>query len=171
MAKRRLVYLPLAEIAPADVNPKDHDDGALDESLDEFGYIDPILLDERTGQIVGGHGRRDRLIEREAAGGELPDGIVLSKGVWTAPVVVGWRSRDDAHAIAAGIALNRVGERGGWKRDILVETLAELREQDQLPGTGFDDIDLDRTEAEAAAARYGALCLRRLPGQLHEGDV
>ena len=52
-------YLPLSSLKPARRNPKRHDLGTLDQSLDRFGFVAPIILDERTKRIVAGHGRME----------------------------------------------------------------------------------------------------------------
>lgn len=163
MAKRKLVYMPLAEIAPADRNPKGHDDDVIAGSIDEFGFLEPMVLDERTGKLIAGHGRRDFLLKAEANGDELPDGIVVAKGVWTAPVVRGFESRDDDHAHAAGVAVNHATIKGGWIMPELVSMLDDLRQTDNLIGTGFDDIDLDRMIEEMVAEQDAQPTARSTP--------
>lgn len=116
------------EQLPVDpLNAKGHASSVISRSISELGFIEPIVVDERTGQIVSGHGRREELIELEQQGAALPDGIVVDDdGRWLAPVVLGWRSRDDDHAKATGIVLNRAGELGGWRADQLTLRLQEL---------------------------------------------
>jgi hypothetical protein len=160
---RWLDQMPLAEIGEAERNPKAHAADSIARSIARFGYVEPMVLDERTGRLVAGHGRLADLRRREAAGEDPPEGVVLDGARWLAPVMRGWSSRSDAEAEAAGIALNRIGEVGGWESDLLTELLGELRDLDPelLEATGFlgDDLEellavhgqapsLDKLEAE-----------------------
>ncbi len=58
----------VSEINPApynprvDLKPNDPDYKKLENSIDTFGYIDPIIWNERTGNLVGGHQRLKILI-------------------------------------------------------------------------------------------------------------
>lgn len=62
--------MKLSELTPAEYNPRvelkpgDQEWEALDESIDSFGYVEPIVWNERTGNIVGGHQRRNVLLAR-----------------------------------------------------------------------------------------------------------
>lgn len=50
----------VAELRPADYNPRRISDHALEglkNSLKRFGVVEPIIVNERTGNIVGGHQR------------------------------------------------------------------------------------------------------------------
>jgi hypothetical protein len=139
-------YLPVADLVPAPTNAKAHDQAALATSVDTFGFVEPVVLDERTGRLVAGHGRADHLAALQAAGKPAPEGVLVDKaGTWLVLVTRGWRSRDDDHAKAAGIALNRVGELGGWHQQGLAADLQALRDVDlQLLGAaGFTADYLD----------------------------
>lgn len=128
MAKRRIEYLPLDEIQPHPSNPRTHESLAdVADSVDELGYIEPIVRDERTGKLVAGHGRLQVLEAQRDTGQDPPDGIVVGKdGRWQVPVVVGWSSADDAAATRARITLNRTAEVGGWDDGMLLAQLDEL---------------------------------------------
>ena len=114
---RRLEYQRLDDVRPAPRNPKAHDEAFLDGTIAEYGFTEPVLLDERTGRLVVGHGRLDALKRRKAAGDDPPEGIVVRGDDWLLPVVRGWSSRDDTHAAGYLIVANRSPERGGWIRD------------------------------------------------------
>lgn len=144
MTQRKIEYLPLAELEPDPTNPKAHALGTLGDSIGRFGYVEPIVRDERTGKIISGHGRTAALLAAHARGDEAPDGVIILKtGGWAVPVVTGWASRSDTDAAAALIALNRTGEVGGWDNGSLLSLLDELAEQDGLLGVGFDTADID----------------------------
>lgn len=138
---RRTVYMPLEEILPANRNPKLHAD--LDPSFDEFEFMDQPILDERTGQLVGGHGRLEGLAARKEKGKAAPEGIRVKGEQWFVPVQRGWSSRDDDHAERAGVALNRYTELGGWNDRLLAEILSggesEEEQSARLASVGFSD--------------------------------
>lgn len=154
-------YQPIDQLVPADRNSKDHDQVALGASVASFGFVEPVVVDERTGKLLAGHGRTDYLRTLHTTGLPVdwpegapwpPDGVVVTEdGAWHVQVVRGVASRDDEHAEAMGIALNRVGERGGWKYDILVDSLGSLRDSGLLDATGFDADYLDDLIAQTQA--------------------
>jgi hypothetical protein len=139
---RRLEYVPLSELQPALTNPKRHAVAEIAGAIDKFGFVDTPIVDERTGLLVAGHGRRADLIERKRKGQRPPDGVVVREGdgEWLVPTQRGWASRSDAEAEAAGLALNRIGERGGWDDPELLASLDRLSEVDPalFAVTGFD---------------------------------
>lgn len=158
MSTRHLEQMPLGEIAPALRNPKGHDNAGIRSSVSRFGFLEPLVLDERTGKLVAGHGRLEDLLGREAAGETPPDGVgALEDGTWLAPVVRGWSSASDDEAHAAGIALNRFVELGGWNTSELIDLLGDLANTEGgLDGVGYTMSDLedliagiDRAEAVA----------------------
>lgn len=120
---RELRYLPIDEVPPADENPKDHDIPGVVRSLTEFGFIDPPAIDGRTGKLIAGHGRIEALQWMRDEGLPAPEGIDALGDAWKVPVVLGWESATDEEAIAAGIALNRYVERGGWLPAVLARQL------------------------------------------------
>lgn len=156
MTKHRIEYVDIDDLVPADRNAKDHASALLSAGMDRFGFIESIVRDDRTGKIVGGHGRREQLLAARAEGKPVPDGIVAKGGKWLAPVECGWSSKNDDEALAAGIALNRIGEVGGWKYDELLPDLQSLDLTEYgLPGVGFvhDDIDSIMAALELARAK------------------
>lgn len=151
---RRIAYRPIAELVPNPRNPKAHDLSLIDSSVGRFGFVEPIVVDGRTGQIISGHGRAETLRVMEKRGETPPEGIQLREGAWLVPTVTGWSSRTDTEANAALIALNRSTEVGGWVDDSLLELLDELSAvEGGTAGVGFDDVDLsllrDRLADEA----------------------
>lgn len=143
---REVAYLPVQSLRANPRNPKAHSDDTISASIDRFGYIEPIVMDGRTDYIVSGHGRTAALRRAEEAGGEPPEGVRIDPdtGVWLAPVVIGWESRDDVEATAALIALNRTTELGGWVDASLLEALDVLSQVDGgLAGVGYTEADID----------------------------
>lgn len=149
--QRRLEYVPLDELIPAEHNPKRHDLPAIGRSIDRFGYVEPIVVDERTGRLVAGHGRLEQLAAAKAAGADAPDGVVATDRGWRVPVLRGWASRSDADAAAYLAASNRLVELGGWDDVELGTLLADVTAVDAELATiaGFDAAELSRLLAAA----------------------
>jgi ParB-like chromosome segregation protein Spo0J len=138
--RRSIRYVPLDKVQPADRNPKTHDHAVLRSSIDRFGFVEPIVRDDRTGRLVAGHGRIEQLRQARARDRDNPpDGVTVnSAGDWCVPVIVGWSSADDNEAQAYVIAANRAVELGGWDDSILTEALASLTDLDEgLAGVGY----------------------------------
>lgn len=142
--QRWIDYQPLDSIQRARRNPKAHALAAIGASVARYGLVEPIVADERTGRLVAGHGRLDHLLSLRSGGSPVPDGVALDDdGVWLAPVVRGWSSRDDAHADAYLIASYRILELGGWDQVALGTLLQGLSEGD-LATVGFTADDVGR---------------------------
>lgn len=141
--QRRLEYMAIVELKRAKRNPKDHDIGALDASVKRFGFVDPVVIDERTGRLVSGHGRVELLTTLEAKKSKPPPGVEVVDGEWRIPVVRGWASKSDSEAEGFILAANRTTELGGWQQDKLAEVLEDLAKAGELQGTGYTGDDLD----------------------------
>lgn len=143
-------YMPLDELPPAAANPKRHATEAIKASIRELGYADAPILDERTGRLIGGHGRTEALAEMHAEGEPAPDGVmVLPGGRWAVSVQRGWTSRDDDAAESLLLAVNRLPERGGWDQPSLDDMLTGLasRSTDLLAASGFTAPNLEQLAA------------------------
>ena len=142
----RIEYLPLSELQRHPKNPKAHDLGALHTSVNRFGYVTPVLIDERTGYLVAGHGRLDALAQLKAQGKQPPARIVARNGDWLVPVVRGVEFASDAAVEAYLVADNRLTELGGWDEPELAALLQSLADEDVklLRATGYDEEDLQR---------------------------
>lgn len=157
--ERRIEYMPVLSLKAAKRNAKDHDIGAIGSSIGKFGFSAPLELDERTGRIAAGHGRLETLVKMMMTKkDEPPEGVKLGEdGFWLVPVYRGWASKNDAEAEAYVIASNRTNELGGWKKDVLGESLEALAAGGHLEGTGYDGDDVDRllkSLSEPAAVEF-----------------
>ena len=138
---RDTVYLPLDDVPPAPRNPKQHDLPQLIESIREFGFVTPGIIDARTGLTVVGHGRTQALKEMREAGEAAPRGVLQDpERGWLVPVITGWASASDEQAERFLVADNRHAELGGWDNDLLTQMLSEFS---TLDGTGYNPEDLD----------------------------
>ena len=141
----RVEYLPLETLRKHPRNSKEHDLPLLRESVERFGFNDPLALDERTGSLLEGHGRLDTLAEMKHSGASAPPRVDSRDDDWYVPVVHGVSFESDVEAEAYMIAHNRITERGGWFDNQLHEVLADIRDQTEggLVGVGYDATMLD----------------------------
>lgn len=131
---------------PAVRNPREHHIEALVASLRRYGFTAPIELDERTGRMVAGHGRREAVMLMWQNGEPPPAGVHIDDdGEWLVPVLRGWSSRNDTEAEAYIIASNKLTEAGGWINRTLAEMLEDVVTADaplqETLGMDFEDID------------------------------
>lgn len=154
MNDRRIEYLPLGSLQPHPRNPKDHDIGEICRSIRRFGFNDAVIIDERTGRLVSGHGRVEalRALQRDMQG-DPPAGVKkdTASADWTVPVQRGWASKDDTEAEAFIIAANRLVEIGGYNDANLEAVLKDLAVAGALDGIGYDADDVEQLLAAAAA--------------------
>lgn len=132
--------MPLRQLQRAHRNPKVHDTEGIRASIDRHGYVDPIVMDERTQRMVSGHGRLDDLLERQERGLPVPEGIEQAEdgSDWLAPVYRGWHSKDDADAEAYLVGANQLPGAGGWDPGGLAKMFADYRGDDSwFLGTGY----------------------------------
>jgi DNA modification methylase len=116
----------IASLIPADYNPRkalkpgDKEYEKLRRSLEEFGCVDPLIWNERTGHLVGGHQRLS----------------VLKDLGWT-ETQVSIVDLPEEKEKALNIALNKIS--GDWDMDRLRDLLIELESADiDVTLTGFD---------------------------------
>ena len=129
----RLEFRPLDSLTSAKRNPKRHDP-SIAASLERFGIADSIgVIDERTGRLLGGHGRVEALRAMKANGKPAPAGVSVEGDVWIVPVLLGWASKDDAEGEAALVAMNETSRAGGWNAPALTDLLRDL---DRCSGFG-----------------------------------
>jgi DNA modification methylase len=126
---RAIVLWPLSRLVPYERNPRTHSDeqiAKIADSISEFGFTNPILVDGAAG-IIAGHGRL------EAA---------RRLGLEQVPVIeLTHLSEEQKRAYI--IADNRLALDAGWDEDLLREELEALRTGGfELGLTGFGDEEL-----------------------------
>ena len=144
-------YEDLDDIVSADNNPKDHDLGVLYQSMQRFGFTNPIIMNESTGKLLAGHGRLQTLQMMKDNGEDAPKRIDVVKDIdddrietWYVPVLYGVSIENVSEAQAYLIADNRLTELGGWKPMDLMDSLTEIIEETgNLDGTGYDLDDVE----------------------------
>ena len=156
--EHKITYINIKDVKGADVNPKQHDIGTLHVSMDRFGFIAPLIRNESTGKLVGGHGRIETLRQKyQLDNTSPPKGIKMDElEQWFVPVITGIEFDSDDEADAYLIADNRLVELGGWEAPELKELLENIAvKTGTLEGIGYDAEDLqnlledvDRLEEE-----------------------
>jgi hypothetical protein len=146
-------YVRLSDVVRWPRNPKQHADDLIAESIDRFGYVMPVLVDDNSGRLVAGHGRLDALEAKRQRGEKAPDRLVVGPdGEWMIPVIRGVGFENEAEAEAYLIGDNELTTRGGWNEALLADVLNSIRESAEgLMGTGFNEAEL--TELEARVRR------------------
>ena len=123
--------LKIAELNPAKYNPRkdlkpgDAEYEKLKRSIEQFGYVEPVIWNQTTGNVVGGH---QRLKVMEDMGTTEVDCVVVEL--------------DEAREKALNIALNKIF--GEWDKDKLALVIADLQGSDfDVSLTGFDPAEID----------------------------
>lgn len=173
---RRIEYVPVQDLVAAARNPKRHAEAELDVSVGRFGYTEPVLLDERTGRLIAGHGRISALLRLKKKGQQPPDGVVEQAGSWLVPVVRGWSSRSDQEADAYLLASNQLTAAGGWDNMELSQMLKELDAAAALDGVGFSETELQKLlnyMAPPEEEDAGGDGIPQIPGEpwVQQGDL
>lgn len=127
--KLKIVYRPLKDLTPYAHNARTHDDRQvlqLVASIEEFGWTNPILIDER-GEIIAGHGR---VLAAEQMGVASVPTITLS-------------GLTDGQKAAYRIADNRLPLNAGWNGELLKLEIEALQDVEFDVGLlGFSDLEL-----------------------------
>ena len=149
--------IKLSEIKTADKNPKDHDVGAIYQSMKRFGFVAFPLVNSTTDKLLAGHGRLKTLHMIKSEGEFVPANIEVDKdGDWLVPCIYSATIEDEAEAQAYLLADNRLTEIGGYNNMDLLDSLQEvIKETGSLDGTGWvldsiEDIiaDMERSSFE-----------------------
>ena len=134
------MFEPLSKFVSMPRNPKAHNLGDIHQSLNRFGFVGVVIVNDVTGHVVAGHGRIEALRQKKVAGADAPEGIQANPDDWYIPTERISVSEKEEEALA--IALNRIGE-NEWDNAKTAQILADLAADDNLEGTGFDGDDVD----------------------------
>jgi len=140
---QKINYAPLSELQERSGNPKEHDIGAIYESIKRFGFIAPIVVDTKSGKLVAGHGRLEtlKILKKEKL--KPPPNIeVDSNDEWLVPVVE-VEFENDTEAMAYTVADNKLVELGGWNDEYLLQALQDIHINSNLDAVGFELEDID----------------------------
>jgi len=119
----KIQSMKVSDLKFAPYNPRkiaDKELAKLKRSISEFGYVEPIVWNKRTGFVVGGNQRLKALRELEI---EEVDVVVVDL--------------DDAKEKALNVALNKIS--GEWDFPKLKDVLTDIDTGDfDIELTGFD---------------------------------
>lgn len=131
--------ISVEQINPATYNPRknlkpgDSEYEKLRRSIEEFGYVEPIIWNQQTGNIVGGHQRFKVLVQM---GSKEVDCVVVDI--------------DEQREKALNVALNKVS--GEWDIPLLTDLLQELDTSGfDVSLTGFELTELNALFGEPDA--------------------
>lgn len=121
----------VSELLPAEYNPRkdlkpgDAEYEKLKRSIEQFGYVEPVIWNKTTGKVVGGHQRLK---------------VLMDMGITEVECVVVEMSVEKEKAL--NIALNKIS--GEWDKDKLALLITDLQGADfDVSLTGFEAAEID----------------------------
>ena len=126
-----IVETPIKDLIPYAGNARKHDDKNVAEiaaSINEYGFNDPIAVNEKDNVIIEGHGR---LLAAQKLGMESVP--VIKLGHLSPAQIKGYT-----------LVHNRLAEKSEWDLEILTNELEKLQDMDfSIDLAGFDEKSLD----------------------------
>jgi ParB family transcriptional regulator, chromosome partitioning protein len=139
MAELKIDYISASDLVPYENNSRTHSKEQVEQikrSITEFGFTNPILIDEHNG-IIAGHGRL-------RAAQEL--------GIDTVPTIL-LEGLTEAQRKAYVIADNKLALNASWNMELLLDEISTLRAED----FDIDLLGFDLSELEIEDLDYGLL--------------
>jgi DNA modification methylase len=117
--------VPIDQLRPDPANPRrigEAELDALERSIREFGFVQPVLARREDGVVVGGHQR-----------------LVAARRLGLQTVPVTWLDLPVEQARVLGLALNRIS--GSWDEQLLARLLSDLQTSPEVDLTlsGFGE--------------------------------
>ena len=124
--------IKISELIPADYNPRkalkpgDKEYEKIKRSIEEFGYVDPVIVNKDM-TIIGGH---QRVTVLQDLGYDEIDCVVIDI--------------DKTREKALNVALNKIT--GEWNKELLADLIAELQSQEDIDVgiTGFEPPEIEQ---------------------------
>ena len=142
--------ISIMDIIPSDYNPRlisDEEFTKLNNSINEWGLVDPIIINLKNMHIIGGHQRFSVLLDKYDKTGDYAELSLFRKGD------IGWLFTDEtfniknnSHEMGLNVALNKIS--GEWDYPKLNDLLEDLSLDDtfDISLTGFDSLDVSNME-------------------------
>lgn len=126
-----IIEMAIGKVNPAYYNPRiqleegDEEFEKLRKVIETYGFVQPLVLNVRTGRLVGGHQR-----------------LAVAKSMDFDTVPVTEVDLDETDEKKLNLALNKVS--GQWDEEALGHLLNDLKGSgEELDITGFDDIEIE----------------------------
>ena len=126
----KIEYLPVGKLLRYAKNSRTHSDEQVEQlvnSIREFGFTNPVLIDEKN-ELIAGHGR--------LAAAEI---LEMDK-----VPAIRFSNLSEKQKKAYRIADNKLALNAGWDMQLLAEEVKELMDDDfDIDLLGFNDAELD----------------------------
>lgn len=152
----------IADLLPAEYNPRkdlkpgDPEYEKLKRSIEQFGYVEPVIWNKETGRVVGGHQRLK---------------VLVDMGITEVECVVVVLTEEKEKAL--NIALNKIS--GEWDKDKLSLLISDLQGADfDVSLTGFDTAEIDELLSVGKDVKdddFDVAAEMKNPTVTHPGDV
>lgn len=132
-----IIMMSIEKLTPYERNPRTHDEAQIAQiaaSIKEYGFTNPVLIDERGG-IIAGHGR---VLAAAQLGLEIVPTITLAY-------------LTDEQRKAYVIADNKIALNAGWDMEMLAKEIEELSNENyDVDVMGFSAQEMDEMMASLA---------------------
>ena len=144
--------IKITDIIPAEYNPRqisDEEMQKLQNSIDEFGLVEPIVLNLENNKIVSGHQRFDAILNQAMVDGDFLEELYMIRlgGIGWVFTDTDLKIESEEHEKALNLALNKIS--GEWDPVKLADVIKDLEMKEfDIPLTGFDDIELEELDID-----------------------
>lgn len=146
----KIKKINITDINEADYNPRTISDDEmikLENSITEFGFVDPMIINLKNNKLIGGHQRYNALLSLNMKKGNFVEElnlVELGDIGWVFPDM-DLKIESEQHEKALNIALNKIS--GTWDNEKLFTLLEELEYDDMgIELTGFTDEEMEMLE-------------------------
>lgn len=146
----KIKKINITDINEADYNPRtisDDEMTKLENSITEFGFVDPMIINLKNNKLIGGHQRYNALLSLNMKKGNFAEElnlVELGDIGWVFPDM-DLKIESEQHEKALNIALNKIS--GTWDNEKLFTLLEELEYDDmRIELTGFTDEEMEMLE-------------------------
>lgn len=128
-SKTEYKSVPLSKLKPAKYNPRIIEDSAftgLKNSITEFGNLQPIVWNKKTGHVVSGHQRLKVLMEQ---GETTTECIIIDV--------------DEVKERAINVTMNNPHISGKFERDGLADLMSSIQDHIDLDALNLNDLSME----------------------------